>query len=64
MEKENKEESKQDYLQEKEIFLQIYKQNRKEEEESRMKSRCLWLKSGDKNTNFFYNTMKIRRERN
>jgi len=32
--KQNKEESKQDYLQEKEIFWEIYKQNRKEEEES------------------------------
>jgi len=63
-EKESKEESKQDYLQEKEIFLEIYKQNRKEEEESRLKSRCLWLKSGDKNTTFFHNTMKIRRSRN
>ena len=58
-EKENKEESKQDHIQEKEI----YKQNRQEEEESRLKSRCLWLKSGDKNTAFFHNTMKIRRSK-
>jgi len=28
-----------------------------------MKSRCLWLKSGDKNTTFFNNSMKIRRAR-
>ena len=36
----------------------------KEEEEARLKSRSLWLKTGDKNTSFFHNTMKIRRARN
>lgn len=30
-EKENKEESKQDYLRQKEIFWEIYRENRKEE---------------------------------
>ena len=63
-EKENKEEDKQDYLKEKELFWEIYRQNRKEEEELRLKSRYLWLKVGDKNTIFFHNTMKIRRARN
>lgn len=63
-EKENNEESKQDQIQEKEIYLEIYKQNRQQEEESKLKSRCLWLKSGDKYTTFFHNTMKIRRSKN
>jgi len=40
-EKENKEEDKQDYLKENELFWEIYKQNRKEEEELRLKSKCL-----------------------
>ena len=44
--------------------MEIYKQNSKEEEEIRLKSKCLWLKSGDKNTTFFHNTMKIRSARN
>lgn len=64
IEKECKEEGKQDYLREKEFFWEIYKENRKEEEEARLKSRILWLKAGDKNTSFFHNTMKIRRARN
>ena len=64
IEKESKEEGKQDYLRVKEFFWEIYKENRKEEEEARMKSTSLWLKAGDKNTSFFHNTMKIRRERN
>ena len=40
-EKENKEESKQDQIQEKEIYMEIYKQNRQQEEEIGLKSRCL-----------------------
>lgn len=44
--------------------MEIYNQNRQQEEESRLKSRCLWLKSGGKNTAFFHNTMKIRRSKN
>lgn len=63
-EKENKEEDKQDYLNEKKLFWEIYRQNRKEEEELRLISRCLWLKAGDKSTAFFHNTMKIRRAKN
>jgi len=63
-EKESKEENKQDYLKEKEIFWEIYRESRKEEEEARMKSRKLWLKAGDKNTTFFHNNMKVRRARN
>ena len=63
-EKESKQECEQDYAQEKEIFLELYKQNRQEEEESRQKSWCLWLKAGDKNTVFFHNIMKIRRDGN
>ena len=64
IEKEGREEGKQDYLREKEIFWEIYRENRKEEEEVRLKSRSLWLKAGDKNTSFFNNSMKIRRARN
>lgn len=64
IEKANREEGKQDYLREKEIFWEIYRENRKEDEEARLKSISLWLKAGDKNTSFFHNTMKIRRARN
>lgn len=35
-----------------------------EEEEQRQKSRCLWLKAGDKNTSFFHNNVKLRRAGN
>ena len=59
-EKKNKEEEKQDYLKEKDIFWEIHRENRKEEEEMRLKSRSLWLNARDKNTTFFHNTMKIR----
>lgn len=60
-EKENKEEDKQDYLKEKELFWEIYRENRKDEEEMRLKSRSLWLNLRYKNTTFFHNTMQIRR---
>lgn len=50
---ENKEEDKQDYLKENEFFWQISKENRKDEEEMRLKSRSLWLNAGDKNTTIF-----------
>lgn len=59
--KENKEETKEDHLQEKALFWEIYRENQKEEEVVRLKSRSLWLKAGDKNTAFFHNSMKIRR---
>ena len=64
IEKESKEEDMQDYLREKEIFWEIYRENRKEEEEARLKSISLWLKARDKNTSFFHNTMKIGKARN
>lgn len=63
-ENENKEEEKQDYLKEKEIFWEIYIEDRKEEEEMRLKSRSLLLNARDKNTTLFHNKMKIRRVRN
>ena len=63
-EKENKQDREQEYMHEKEFFLDLYKQNRQEEEESREKSRCLWLKAGDKNIAFFHNNLKIRRAGN
>lgn len=46
--KENKQDSEEEYAHEKEIFLDLYKKNRQEEEEIKQKSRCLWLKAGDK----------------
>eukprot|EP00253_Pinus_taeda_P011568 PITA_11568 len=42
-------------------FVWESKQNRQGEEEVRQKSRCLWLKAGDKNTSFFHNNLKLRR---
>jgi len=57
-------EDKQDYLQENELFGEMYRENRKEEEEMRLKSRSLWLNAGDKNTTCFHNSMQIRRARN
>jgi len=62
--KENEEETKENHLPEKSLFWEIYRENRKEEEVVRLKSRSLWLKVWDKNTTFFRNTMKIRRVRN
>lgn len=35
-----------------------------EEEEQRQKSRCLWLRVGDKKTSFFHNNIKLRHARN
>jgi len=44
--------------------MQLYKQNKAEEEELRQKSRCLWLSVGDKNNSFFHNNLKLRRAGN
>ena len=49
-EKEDNQHTKEDQSQENEMFRELYRQNRVEEEEQRQKSRCLWLKAGDKNT--------------
>lgn len=46
------------------MYRELYRQNRIEEEEQRQKSRCLWLKAGDKNTSFFHNNIKLRRAGN
>eukprot|EP00253_Pinus_taeda_P008074 PITA_08074 len=53
-----------DQAKENEMYRDLYKQHREEEEELRKKSRCLWLKAGDKNTSFFHNILKIRRATN
>eukprot|EP00253_Pinus_taeda_P010247 PITA_10247 len=46
------------------MYMELYRQNRAEEEDQRQKSRCLWLKAGDKNTSFFHNNIKLRRAGN
>lgn len=63
-EKEQTQHSAEDLEKEKNMYKELYRQNRVEEEEQRMKSRCLWLKAGDKNTSFFHNNVKTRRARN
>lgn len=60
-EKEDNQLTKEDQSQENEMFRELYKQNRVEEEEQRQRSRCLWLGAGDKNTSFFHNNIKIKR---
>jgi len=52
--------SKENQLREKEIYLEIHKNNRNEEETWRLKSRNFWIHFGDKNTAFFHNTTKMR----
>lgn len=63
-EKEEQQPSTEGINYEKDMFRNYYKQNRKEEEEHRQRSRCIWLKSGDKITTFFHNCTKMRRARN
>lgn len=63
-EKERSQDTEEDQIKENELYKELYKQNRREEEEQRQKSRCLWLKSGDKNTSFFHNSLKLRRAGN
>ena len=46
--------------QEKELNLKILKATRCEEEELRVKSRQLWLKGGDSNTEYFHKQIKTR----
>eukprot|EP00253_Pinus_taeda_P030697 PITA_30697 len=53
-----------DQAKENEMYRDLYKQHKEEEEEQRQKSRCLWLKAGDKNTSFFHNSLKLRHATN
>lgn len=63
-EREKSQDAEDDIRKENDLYMELYKQNRVEEEEQRQKSRCLWLKSGDKNTSFFHNSIKMRRAGN
>lgn len=63
-EKEAGQDTEEDQRKESELYKALYNQNRKEEDEQRKKSRCLWLNSGDKNTAFFNNSLKLRRSGN
>eukprot|EP00253_Pinus_taeda_P005862 PITA_05862 len=56
--------TEEDQAKENEMYRDLYKQHREEEEELRQKLRYLWLKAGDKNTSFFHNSLKIRRATN
>eukprot|EP00253_Pinus_taeda_P003539 PITA_03539 len=62
--REGSQDSEEDQNKEGDLLKELYNQNRREEEEQRQKSRCLWLTSGDKNTTFFHNNMKLRRAAN
>lgn len=63
-EKENSHYTSEDIIHENEMYRELYRQNRVEEDEQRQKSRCLWLRAGDKNISFFHNNIKLRRAGN
>ena len=50
--------------QEKDLYWQLYHTNRAEEEKWRIKSRILWLQSGDKNTTFFHKHATVIKAKN
>eukprot|EP00253_Pinus_taeda_P018624 PITA_18624 len=56
--------TEEDQSKENEMYKELYRQNRMEEDEQRQKSQCLWLKAGDKNISFFHNSLKLRRAGN
>ena len=47
-----------------EIGYNIFKEQREDKEQWRLKSRSLWLKVGDKKTSYFHHQGKIRGKRN
>ena len=51
-------------IEEKELNLKILNAARKEEEELWVKSRKLWLKGGDSNTEYFHKQTKARQSYN
>lgn len=63
-EREDTQDSEEDQNKEGNLLKELYIQNRREEEEQRQKSRCLWLSSGDRNTTFFHNNIKLKRATN
>eukprot|EP00253_Pinus_taeda_P028873 PITA_28873 len=64
IDREGSQDTEEDQNKEGDLLKELYNQNRREEEEQRQKSRCLWLNSGDKNTTFFHNNLKLRRAAN
>lgn len=59
--KEQQEEAKESQLQENKIYWEIYREDRVEEDEWRLKSHNLLLKAGNKNTTLFHNLTKMQR---
>eukprot|EP00253_Pinus_taeda_P005552 PITA_05552 len=53
--------SQEDKALESDIYYQLYRVNREEEQKWRIKSRQLWLHGGDKNTAFFHKQATVRK---